>query len=187
MNLQYKLLEHPFYKDWECGKITTEQLSAYSKSYREFIELMPVFWQKISDALPMDNDIASTIISEENQHIAFWDLWTTKFQEVTNFPHLNELIGYYNDLSPQALLGAVLAFEVQQPEVAKTKKAGLLNHYNFKIEDLIYFDEHELEDKHVNYGLSLFENLSDKSEFENGFNRASELLYHGLDKFMISN
>lgn len=42
MNLKHKLLEHPFYQTWEKGEITKQQLSAYAKSYNEFITNIPV-------------------------------------------------------------------------------------------------------------------------------------------------
>lgn len=86
-------------------------------------------------------------------------------------------------LSPSRLLGVLQSFEMQQPEVAATKKAGLLHHYGFLTEDLRYFDEHQREEVHIAYGRSLAEHRADAGEFEEGLKTGAELFYHSLDGF----
>lgn len=184
MELPFKLLEHPFYKDWECGKVTMEQLAKYAESYKDFIELMPEFWKKISKGFSVDNTLIKKIIAEETTHIDLWNNWTEKLPEIEDFPKLIKIIECFNNFTPSELLGAVHAFEVQQPEVAKSKKNGLIKFYGFEIGDLKYFEEHEKEDEHIAYGIELYKNKANKKEFESGFNKASELLYQGLDLYL---
>ncbi len=71
-----------------------------------------------------------------------------------------------NNMNSSQLLGAIHSFEVQQPEIAKFKKECLIKFYNFKEDDLIYFDEHM------------------KNEFYYGFEKGQELFYRSLDRFI---
>ena len=87
-------------------------------------------------------------------------------------------------MNPSELLGAIHSFEVQQPEVAKTKKEGLLNHYGFSEADTTYFDEHMNEAEHIEYGRKLANDFAVKSDFEKGFSRGSEIFYNALDRFL---
>lgn len=86
-------------------------------------------------------------------------------------------------MTPSELLGALQSFEMQQPEVAATKKEGLLRHYGFLTDDLRYFDEHQREELHIAYGRSLADRFADPAEFDSGFASGSELIYHSLDEF----
>ena len=87
-------------------------------------------------------------------------------------------------MNPSELLGAIHSFEIQQPEVAKTKKEGLLKHYNIDESKTKYFDEHMNEEEHIAYGKMLSQKFADKSDFEKGFKRGSEIFYYALDRFM---
>ncbi|MDQ1265923.1 MAG: pyrroloquinoline-quinone synthase [Bacteroidota bacterium] len=181
MELKYKLLNHPFYQDWEMGKISAGQLSKYAASYREFIERMPSFWSSIS--VSFGNDLAE-IIAEETNHIELWDRWAYLLSKDKYFPSMQEIVNEFDKMTPSELLGALHSFEVQQPEVALTKKNGLLRHYGFERTDLLYFDEHINEQKHIDKALEIAAVSADRIQFENGLARGSELLYRGLDLFL---
>jgi pyrroloquinoline quinone (PQQ) biosynthesis protein C len=87
-------------------------------------------------------------------------------------------------MTPSELLGALHSFEIQQPEVAESKKDGLLKHYGFSEKDLKYFDEHMNEQDHISYGKYLKEEFADEEEFNKGFERGSELFFKNLNLFM---
>lgn len=184
MNLKYKLLEHPFYQNWESGKITLDQLANYSKSYNEFISRIPDFWKRIIDSLNPGSKEGNKIIEEEKNHITLWQKWSEQLPSTDSNPSMNNVITAFENLNPSELLGAIHSFEIQQPEVAKTKKSGLIKHYGFSENDTIYFDEHMNEAEHIKYGEYLYKNFAGKKDFENGFSKGSELIFHSLDKFM---
>lgn len=185
MDLQYKLIDHPFYQAWTMGQITPKQLSEYHNSYSEFISEMPNYWSKI--ALAFDKTIqAQQIINEEAMHIDLWAVWKAKLPEVDSFPRMTEVLDSLADMTPSELLGAIHAFEIQQPEVAKSKKEGLLKWYGFDEGETVYFDEHIAEEDHIRFGNYLADNFADKVEFERGFRKGAKLVYHGLDLFMDS-
>lgn len=184
MTLKYKLLDHPFYQDWSCGKITTEQLSKYAVSYHGFIKEIPNYWQKVVLGLNAMNDEAFDVIVDEHSHISLWEEFSSKLPKVTDYPVMNDVLDAFNSMTPSELLGAIHAFEIQQPEVAKTKKAGLLEYYGYSPEEVKYFDAHLDEQEHIIFGTLLMHTSADKNEFNQGFEKGSVLLYNSLDLFL---
>ncbi|MDZ7743987.1 MAG: hypothetical protein U5Q03_20200 [Bacteroidota bacterium] len=184
MKLTYRLLEHPFYQAWNEGKVSMEQLSKYAASYAEFIGRMPVYWKRISDAFDTDNPDLLKIENEEQEHIALWESWTSKMDRSNEYPKMDKIFEAFDNMSPSELLGAVHAFEVQQPEVAETKKRGLIGHYGFSASDLSYFDEHMQEEAHIKLGIAMADKHADHEQFKSGFETGSRLIYEGLDLFV---
>ncbi|MCX7737698.1 MAG: hypothetical protein N2319_13435 [Candidatus Kapabacteria bacterium] len=184
MDLKYKLLDHPFYQSWSEGKVSIPKLSEYGQSYVELITFMPDLWRSIITDLNIKNETSERIIEDETRHISLWTKWIEKLPKAENSPSLKYIIDEISLLSPSARLGALQSFEMQQPEVAKTKKEGLIKHYGFDPADLEYFDEHLNEIHHINFGLNLANTVCDKKEFEFGLNKGSELFYHSLDVFV---
>lgn len=184
MELKFRLLDHPFYQSWTKGEVTEEQLSKYHKSYSEFIELMPQYWHKINKAFNQNSAEAFAVVEDENSHIPLWADWSHKLPVTNDYPRMSELIDTMNKMTPSQLLGAIQAFETQQPEVAATKKAGLLEFYGFQENETKYFDEHMKEEEHINYGQKLKENYANQEEYQYGFDKGAELLYNGLSLFV---
>lgn len=184
MELKHKLLDHPFYQAWTKGEITKEQLAKYHSSYNEFITEMPNFWQKVIDGFGENSTFASKVVKDETEHIDLWQEWSSKLPITNEFPSMSDLNQELNTMTTSELLGAIQAFEVQQPEVAETKKAGLLEHYGYEASELTYFDDHMEEEAHIAFGKSLAKRFADKKEFERGFNRGAELFYNALDKYL---
>lgn len=184
MILKHKLLDHPFYQAWEKGEITKEQLSTYAASYNEFISMVPEFWMAVISTFDSKSEEGKKIISEETAHINLWKKWTEKLPVSVEYPSMNNEVSAFLGMNPSELLGAIHAFEIQQPEVAKTKKEGLIRHYGFEAGDLIYFDEHMNEAEHIKYGDVLAKTKADYSDFEKGFEKGSEIIYRSLDKFI---
>ena len=184
MILKHKLLEHPFYQAWGKGEITKEQLSSYAASYNEFISMVPEFWNIVISTFDSKSKDGLKILKDENSHIGLWQKWSEKLPVTVQYPSMNNEINAFANMNPSELLGAIHAFEIQQPEVAMTKKEGLMKHYGFEESDLIYFDEHINEAEHIKYGDSLAKNFANYSDFERGFEKGSEIIYKSLDKFI---
>jgi len=184
MELKYRVLEHPFYQSWTKGEITLDQLAKYHKSYAGFIENMPVYWQKINDTFNPESTFGKKVVADETHHIELWEKWAPKLPAVNEFPTMQSIIDELDAMNPSQLLGAIQAFEMQQPEVAKTKKEGLLCHYNMTEAETVYFDDHMEEEAHIAYGASLKARFANQEDFEVGFNRGAELFYKGLDMYL---
>jgi len=181
MNLDFKLLNHPFYQAWSHGAVSREQLARYAHSYGEFIALMPDYWTRIGQGFKADT---SKIVAEETVHALLWEKWTALLAEPSSYPRMTEVLEAFTGLTTSELLGAVQSFEIQQPDVARTKKAGLMAHYGFVATDTVYFDEHLREQEHIDFGQRLAAAKANPIEFQSGFNRSAELVYRSLDMFI---
>jgi pyrroloquinoline-quinone synthase len=184
MSVQPRLLDHPFYQEWSRGEVSTETLAVYHRSYAEFIQRIPSYWQTVVNAFQPELPYGSTIVQEERDHIVLWETWGRRFPRPDDVPSLREILLAFETMTPSQLLGAIQAFEMQQPEVAATKIDGLVRYYGFAREDLKYFDVHLFEERHVRYGRDLAERYANRREFEEGFARGAELVYRSLDAFV---
>ena len=184
MELKYKLLDHPFYQSWMKGEITADQLAKYHSSYNEFIELMPVYWDKIIKSFNEESNFAKKVVEEEVEHIALWQDWKGRLPITESYPGMQDVIQELNNMNSSELLGAIQAFEMQQPEVAETKKEGLMCHYGFNASELKYFDEHINEEPHIAFGRQLAKRNANMEDFQRGFDRGAELYYNALNKYL---
>jgi len=181
-----RLLDHPFYRAWERGEVTREDLAVYHRSYADLVQYIPTYWQRVVNSLRPEHPTGITIIQEERDHILLWEAWGKGFAPPLDFPRLRESLAPLEAMTPSALLGALQAFERQQPEVARVKKESLLRHYGMREEDLAYFDVHMEEEPHIAFGSWLADRFADPKEFEDGFTRGAELFYRSLDEFAPS-
>ena len=135
---KYNLLEHPFYLAWNEGKLTCDQLSLYAQQYGSFIQLISDGWQAANE---------DTIATEEQEHYILWQKFGKSLnKETTNvsLPAVDELVNATkeNYRSYAGALGALYAFEAQQPGTATSKLAGLKEHYSQWNVDETYFKIH---------------------------------------------
>jgi pyrroloquinoline-quinone synthase len=183
MEIRPRLLEHPFYQAWTKGELSVEQLVRYHQGYARFIERFPSYWRTVVDAFSPDA-AGDAVVRDELDHIELWKLWGSALPSAVDAPGLEKTIAAFDAMPPSRLLGAIHAFELQQPEVAATKKDGLLRHYGFRPDALTYFDEHLHEEKHIAYGLGLAERFADPAEFSEGVRSGAEFVYASLDDFV---
>jgi pyrroloquinoline-quinone synthase len=123
---RWALLRHPFYQAWESGQLPVGALQTYASEYGAFISLLPKGWETISD-----QDTAN----EEREHIALWAQFAQGLDTQVNdaeLPAVADLVTTADTLfaSPATALGAMYAFEAQQPATAKSKLDGLRKHYS---------------------------------------------------------
>jgi len=136
---QYDLLQHPFYLAWNEGKLTKEQVAVYAGEYGSFIQLISQGWQVAGE---------QAIAKEEEEHYTLWK----KFAESLETKNMGATIEQVNDLVSSATnnfttyagaLGALYAFEAQQPNTASSKLKGLRKHYSQWRADETYFTIHQ--------------------------------------------
>lgn len=135
---RWNLLKHPFYQAWEAGELPQAALQTYAREYGAFISLMPMGWETLGD---------EGTAEEEREHIALWQYFASGLDTeigAAQLPVVNQLVAVTEQLfaSPESALGALYAFEVQQPETARTKLEGLRAHYDLDPKVEPYFEEH---------------------------------------------
>lgn len=182
-----RLLDHEFYQAWERGDVTEDQLAEYATAYQTFMEKVPEYWERVLSGLDIDDPRGAEIVAEEQEHATMWEDWRTGLPEAPDAAELDSLLSALETMGPAELAGAIHAYETQQPEVAETKKAGLIEHYGFNGEDLGFFDEHiEGEDEHIAFGAAIRDKCSNPAAFDRGFEKGAERIYHSLDAFTAS-
>ena len=134
----YNLLNHPFYQAWSAGELPVEALRSYAREYGAFISMMPEGWETLNDA---------EIAAEETEHIDLWadfaaglDTTVTEAQ----IPQVKALMETADELfsEPTTALGALYAFEAQQPATAQSKLTGLKAFYQLPKSVEPYFETH---------------------------------------------
>jgi pyrroloquinoline quinone (PQQ) biosynthesis protein C len=186
MDLRHRLLDHPFYKAWTSGDITLGQLSSYHASYGEFIGEIPGYWKRVTEAFGQCDGAALRVAAEEKDHVRLWQRWGKNLPAPGETPGMGDLQEALERLTPSQLLGALHAFEIQQPEVARTKRECLAGFFGMAAEDLQYFDAHQDEERHIEYGRWLAQTHADASQFREGFDVGARLVYESLNRFVAA-
>ncbi len=132
------LLKSKFYQAWSAGTLPVSALRTYAEEYGAFISLLPLGWESQGDLETAE---------EEQEHIELWQDFAAALEtsigecKVPGVSHLMETAqSLFGD--PITALGALYAFEVQQPATASSKLEGLRAHYSLDKKVEPYFIEH---------------------------------------------
>lgn len=135
---QHSLLKHPFYLAWNEGTLTRDQLALYAGEYGSFIQLISKGWQQAGE---------EAIAQEEVEHYDLWQKFAVSLGTnliAPNLPSVKNLVSetetHYKNYA--SALGALYAFEAQQPATAASKLEGLKKHYSNWNADETYFEIH---------------------------------------------
>ncbi|MGD2027405.1 MAG: iron-containing redox enzyme family protein [Anaerolineales bacterium] len=176
---QWALLNSRFYTAWNAGKLPKSALAQYAAEYGSFIRLLPKGWDTLDDAETAE---------EEHEHAELWDVFArTLDAEVTapTTPEVEDLIDTADRLfaSPAAAMGAMYAFEAQQPETAATKLEGLRQYYPVPVEGEEYFKVHAVNHHESEKLLAGMAQLTGEEEAEalRACEQMSKALWDALD------
>ena len=160
---QYHLLNHPFYKSWNDGKLTREIIKDYAEQYYEHVKAFPSY---ISATHYLCEDLDKRKILLENlqdeekdgaDHPKLWKNFAVAMgsdsKEIENVKKENfteELIDNFfkhGRSSYEEGLASLYTYERQIPEIAETKIRGLKNHYGVTSKKgLEFFEVHKAAD-----------------------------------------
>lgn len=135
------LLTHPFYQAWSNGTLPVEALKTYAREYGAFIAGVGLGWERAG---------WSDIAAIEDGHARVWErtfaasLGTSVGEP--QIPEVAALIEAEGELFAEkaSAMGALYAFEAQQPFTAQSKLKGLKEHYPQLPEACgVYFEMHE--------------------------------------------
>lgn len=120
------LLQHPFYLAWSEGTLPVPALKDYARDYGAFIRTVGEGWAAVGEA---------HIAGIEEGHA---DVWAHTFAagldtevDAPVIPEVAALVDTARELFTDRVtaLGALYAFESQQPYTAQSKLKGLQEHY----------------------------------------------------------
>lgn len=178
--IEWSVLQSKFYQAWSSGTLKREALARYASEYGSFIALIARGWDAHGE---------KEIAEEERKHFELWKDFAKGVGEEVKIPcqaGMAEIAATAERLfgSPESALGALYAFEAQQPDTASSKLKGLKEHYKEVTGSaLTYFEIHENDLEEPALLLKKMEALSDESK-EKAIQACSEMskvLRTGLD------
>jgi pyrroloquinoline-quinone synthase len=158
------LLKHPFYQDWQAGKLSREALQLYAAQYYRHVEAFPKHLRVLAARTegPLRDTVMENLAEEENPEAPHPKLWRdfaaavgVNEDDITCCPRLpgtQAVVATFREICgdrPVAeAVAALYAYEAQVPEIAATKIDGLRRFYGInRPEALAYFSIHEETDK----------------------------------------
>jgi len=160
---QYHLLNHPFYKSWNEGKLTREIIKDYAEQYYQHVKAFPRYisaTHSLCEDIEKRKILLENLNDEENRDADHPKLWKNfaiamgadaeKIEEAKAEKYTSELIDNffkYGRSSYAEGLASLYTYERQVPEVADTKIKGLKQHYGVTSkEGLEFFETHKKAD-----------------------------------------
>jgi pyrroloquinoline-quinone synthase len=152
------ILEHPFYTRWERGELSRSELAAYAAEYHHAVVAL-------ADAAAAAAPLAGPEhADEERAHVELWDDFAAALDADLERRPLAETrscaAAWTSAEDPLEALAILYAIEAGQPEVSRTKLAGLVEHYGFSEGErgTAYFRLHaERDHEHAAHSRSLLE------------------------------
>ena len=122
---RWNVLEHPFYARWERGELTQQALSFYAGEYRHAVAALA----NTAAAGGSEEHAA-----EERAHVDLWDDFAAALDAPLDRAPTAETTECAESWTCDDRLEAaaiMYAVESSQPEIARTKLRGLVDHYGF--------------------------------------------------------
>jgi pyrroloquinoline-quinone synthase len=163
---RYDLLQHPYYQAWSAGELTKDDLREYAAEYWHHVSAFPAYLSGLHSRLPdgkLRRVVLENLADEEGLHdgLPHSDLWMdfakgmgadeagVRERELGDETlALREHFRGAMTESPAAALAALYAYESRVPAIAKTKTAGLEQHYGADAATRKYFTVHTTADVH---------------------------------------
>lgn len=138
---RWNVLRHPFYRRWECGELTRDELSYYAGEYRHAVVALAGLARTASD---------EGHAAEEAAHVDLWDDFARSLDADLERAPCTETTTCVDAWSGSGFEGAAALFAIEsaQPEISKTKLDGLTRWYGFEphTKGTRYFELHSERD-----------------------------------------
>lgn len=166
-----QLLDHPFYRRWEAGALTRDELTHYAEQYRYFEAMLPTFLAQLSAQLSpgVARDLVDANLADEitaPSHLELFDRFARCYDAKTPAisPAMQCLVDAYAEIQTRGsvpALAGLLAYESQGAAIADSKAAGLVEHYGVTVEALTFWTEHgSIEGDHAKWTFDALASLN---------------------------
>lgn len=159
--MQYSMLKHPFYQAWSEGKLSKSTLAEYAKQYYGHVRAFPTYVSAVHsrcEDVSIRQQLLENLIEEEHGDENHPELWLrfaeslgvtrAEVKEAELLPSTKDSVDRLKSLTQsedyREGLAALFAYELQIPEVARTKREGLKEFYQLADERAVsFFRVHE--------------------------------------------
>jgi len=157
---RWNLLDSEFYQAWNGGTLPVEALSTYAREYGAFIS-------KIADGWSAHGDEVTAAL--ECEHVELWRCFARALGTdigSAKTPAVAELVQVVEHRFSDSVesLGALYAFEAQQPATSKSKLEGLRRHYDVDPNAERYFVVHAEDEDEPTLLLGRMQSLSEADQ-----------------------
>lgn len=169
------LLKHSFYKMWSNGELSIDHLQGYSLEYFQLVKVVPELVNNI--LLKMGESKLSSIVEEskkeEESHVEPWIRFAgslgVKKNDLLNYvcdENTKKAVSSLLDLTRNSLdeaICAMYAYEMDLPNISKSKIEGLNKFYNLSSSDSRnYFEIHQEADiRHAEIWRNMIRKIPD--------------------------
>jgi pyrroloquinoline-quinone synthase len=168
------VLEHPFYQRWNAGELDEAELAVYAGEYRHAVVALAHASVLAADRAPADHVAGlRRHAREEAAHVEMWDEFARAAGRAPGVEGRAPLEqtracaqAWTHGTSVLEHLAVLYVLEASQPEISRTKVAGLVAHYGYHPEGPAteYFRVHsELDREHANAARALIEELIERA------------------------
>jgi pyrroloquinoline-quinone synthase len=169
------LLKHPFYKMWSNGELGLNHLRGYSLEYFQLVKVIPEMVNNIKLKLE-ESELRSTVEEshkEESSHVEAWIRFATSLgiqeQDLLNYicdENTKKAVSSLVELTKCPLdeaVCAMYAYELDLPNISRSKIEGLNKFYNLSNADSTnYFEIHQEADiRHAAIWRDVIKNIPD--------------------------
>jgi pyrroloquinoline-quinone synthase len=182
-----RLLDHPYYRAWQEGRLTAGDIGRYAAQYRRFEAALPEVLEA-TRAHVEDSEAAALVEANledetaEPSHLDLFDRFAAALGSCTP-PAVGateataRLVGLYHTAaasSPVAALAVIAAYETQAAEIAATKGSALRRHLGLDDPATAFWDVHAgLEADHAAWTLEALDRLEADAETVEQWARSS--------------
>jgi pyrroloquinoline-quinone synthase len=136
------VLEHPFYQRWRAGTLSAGELAAYAAEYRHAVAALARVSGLAAEKAPREQRATLQAHAvEESQHRDLWEA----FGRAAGAPPADEapppnaqtracVHAWSGGEDALEHLAVLYAIEAGQPQIARTKLEGLVEHYGYRAE-----------------------------------------------------
>jgi len=179
---KYHLLNHPFYKAWNDGKLTREIIKDYAEQYYQHVKAFPRYisaTHSLCEDLDKRKILLENLQDEEKEGADHPKLWKNfaiamgadekEIDSVKKDKFTTEMIDNFFEKGRASYaegLASLYTYERQIPEIAETKIRGLKNHYGVSSKKgLEFFEVHQAADVyHREACEKLLDDLSEEEQ-----------------------
>ena len=179
---KYHLLNHPFYKSWNDGKLTREIIKDYAEQYYQHVKAFPRYisaTHSICEDIEKRKILLENLQDEENPNGDHPKLWKNfaisvgadknKIEKAKQESFTKRMIDNFFKQGRKSYaegLASLYTYERQIPEIADTKIRGLKKYYGVRSKKgLEFFEAHKAADVlHRKACEKLLDGLSKKEQ-----------------------
>lgn len=157
-----RLLDHPYYRSWQEGSLSPQDLASYAGQYRHFERCLPEVLSTLAAQLP-DGPCRERVegnlhdeLSRPCPHLELFEAFAAEVgaPAVTSpTPAASALVNLYRGAAlegPVPALAVIAAYERQAGDIAATKASALSKHHQISATGTQFWTVHaEVEQEHA--------------------------------------